>query len=273
MPDRKVFEQLYPRAATAHLDWLAKRSDDLFARFAITPSNRLNFLLAQVGHESGGLTVTEENLTYRAERLMEVWPSRFPTLAAARPFAASPEKLGNQVYAGRMGNGPPSSGDGFRFRGRGYIQITGRDAYREIGVLIGQDLENAPDLAVEPEHALLVTCGFWQWKGLSAICDTGDYAAATRRINGGLNGFPDRRAWLDKVLRIFADPGAAEDAVPAAEAIAIQQALQREGFPEIGAADGVVGVRTLAAIERYRQKVGLPPGGIDAALKKSLGVA
>jgi putative chitinase len=273
MPARSVFEELYPRAPSAHLDWLGKRSDELFARFAINPGNRRNFMLAQMGHESGGLTVFSEGLNYRAERLMEVWPSRFPTLAAARPFAGNEEKLANQVYAGRMGNGPPESGDGFRFRGRGYIQLTGRDAYRDVGKLAGLDLVGAPDLAMNPENALLVTCGFWKWKGLNEICDTGDYAAATRRINGGLVGFADRKAWLDKVLRVFADPGAREAAIGPAEAIAVQQALQRAGFPEVGAADGVVGVRTLAAIARYRQKVGLPAGGIDKALKQSLGVA
>jgi putative chitinase len=273
MPGRELFEALYPRAETAHLDALTKHSDALFARFGIKAGNRLTYLLAQVGHEPGGLTVTEENLSYRAERLVEVWPSRFATVAAAAPFARNPQKLGNHVYADRMGNGPPGSGDGFRYRGRGYIQITGRDAYREIGVLAGLDLEASPDLATEPEHALLVTCAFWQWKGLNAICDTGDYVAATRRINGGLNGLADRRAWLDKVLRTFADPGEKEAKVPAAEAIAVQRALQRAGYPEVGAADGIVGVRTISAIARYRQKMDLPPGGIDKALKQSLGIA
>jgi putative chitinase len=272
MPGRDLFERLYPRADGAHQDWLAKRSDDLFARFAVKPGNRLNFLLAQVGHESGGLTITEENLNYRAERLVEVWPSRFASVAEAAPYAGNPQKLGNHVYGGRMGNGPPASGDGFRFRGRGYIQITGRDAYRAIGALVGLDLEARPELAAEPEHALLATCGFWRWKGLNEICDSGDYAAVTRRINGGLNGFADRKMWLDKVLRAFAEPGPREERISAADAIALQRALQRAGFPEVGAADGVVGERTIAAIARYRQKVGLPPGGIDKALKQSLGI-
>jgi putative chitinase len=273
MPGRDLFEALYPRADAAHLDALAARSDALFARFGIKAGNRMTWLLAQIGHESGGLTVTEEGLSYRAERLMEVWPRRFPTLADAEPFARNPQKLANHVYGGRMGNGPPDSGDGFRYRGRGYIQITGRDAYRAIGALVGLDLEAAPDLATAPEHALLVACGFWQWKGLNAICDGGTYEDATRRINGGLVGLADRRAWLDKVLRTLASPGAKEERVSAADAIAVQLALQKAGYPEIGAADGIVGVRTLSAIARWRQKVGLPPGGIDKALKQSLGIA
>jgi putative chitinase len=273
MPGRDLFEALYPRAEPAHLDALAERSDALFARFAIRPGNRMTWLLAQIGHESGGLTVTEEALSYRAERLMEVWPKRFPTLAAAEPFARNPRKLANHVYAGRMGNGPPESDDGWRYRGRGYVQVTGRDAYRAIGALVGFDLEAAPDIAMQPEHALLVACGFWQWKGLNAICDSGTFEDATRRINGGLVGLADRKAWLDKVLRTLASPGAKEERISAADAIAVQRALQKAGYPEIGAADGIVGVRTLSAIARWRQKAGLPAGGVDKALMRSLGLA
>lgn len=272
MLTRQQVQELYPRAPAAHLDALAAQSGPVFGRFGIRPGNRLNFFLGQVGHESGGLTIIEENMNYRAERIMEVWPSRFPTLESARPFANRPEKLANSVYASRMGNGGPDSGDGFRYRGRGYIQITGRGAYRDIGAIVGLDLEGQPELAGAPAHALLVACGFWEWKGLNALCDGGDYVAVTRRINGGTHGMADRRAWLDKVLRLFAEPPAVE-AVGAAQAIAVQQALQRAGFPEVGAADGIVGPRTLAAIARFRLKEGLPPGGVDRTLMKALGLA
>jgi putative chitinase len=272
MLTRQQVQDLYPRAPAAHLDELAAQSGPVFGQFGIAPGNRLNFFLAQVGHESGGMTITEENMNYRAERIVEVWPSRFPTVESARPFANKPEKLANSVYANRMGNGGPQSGDGFRYRGRGYIQITGRGAYRDIGGIVGLDLERSPELAGAPAHALKVACGFWAWKGLNALCDGGDYVAVTRRINGGTNGMADRRAWLDKVLRLFAAPPAAES-VSAAEAIAIQRALQRAGFPEVGAADGIIGPRTLAGIARFRLREGLPPGGVDNALKKALGLA
>lgn len=272
MTTRAFFEALYPRGPAVHLDELARQADGLFARFGIKAGNRRNFLLAQVGHESGGLTVTEENMRYRADRIVTVWPSRFRTVEDARPYANNPTKLANLVYANRMGNGPPESGDGFRFRGRGYIQITGRDGYAQVGARTGLDLVASPDLAFDPAHALHVVCGFWAWKGLNDLCDTGDFVTVTKRINGGTIGMADRRAWLDKVLRSLADPGEKEAKVSAAEAIAVQRALQRAGFPEIGAADGVVGPRTLAAIARHRQKLGLPPGGIDKALKLSLGL-
>lgn len=266
-----VLRELYPRAPAAHIEAFARRSGELLPRFEIDRGPaRLQFLLAQIGHESGGLTVSEENMSYRAERICEVWPSRFPTVASARPFERNPERLANRVYADRMGNGPESSGDGFRFRGRGYIQITGRDGYRNVGRIAGIDLESQPERAMAPEDALLVACAFWRWKDLNELCDTGDIEKVTRRINGGLVGITDRKAWLDKVRRVLAEPPAAQPA--AAEVIAVQRALQARRYTEIGAADGVIGPRTIAAITRFRQDNGLPPGEIDAQLERALGV-
>ncbi len=268
-----LLRSLYPRAAEDHLQAFAARAPDLFERFGFGKSDLcLHFFLAQVGHESGGLTVTSENMSYSAKRIAEVWPGRFDSEDSARAFANKPDKLANNVYANRMGNGPPESGDGFRYRGRGYIQITGRDGYRNVGTIAKLDLEGSPDLAAAPEQALLVACAFWEWKKLNELCKTGDFVAVTRRINGGTTGLADRKAWLDKVRRAFAEPPDAEDQPPAAVAIAIQRALQARGFREVGAADGIVGPRTLAAITRFRHENGLPPGGIDNRLRKELGV-
>src|SRR4051812_33785750 len=144
-----TIQALFPRAPTAHLEAFAAQHDALFARFEITNGNRLNFFLAQIGHESGGLTIEEENLNYRADRLCAVWPSRFPTLADAQACAGSPEGLANTVYANRMGNGGAASGDGWRYRGRGYIQITGRDGYAQVGAIAGATLA----LVEHPERA------------------------------------------------------------------------------------------------------------------------
>jgi putative chitinase len=170
--------------------------------------NRLHYFLAQLGHESSGLTCKEESLSYSAERLTKVWPSRFPSVEFAKAYERNPQKLANFVYSGRMGNVNP--GDGYRYRGRGYIQLTGRDAYREVGQIAGLDLENNPDLASKPEHAVRIACAFWSWKKLNPTCDAGDFAGLTRRINGGLNGLTDRFDWLEKVqevLRVPSDPG------------------------------------------------------------------
>ncbi len=270
MLDRACLTALFPRAPADHLDAIAARSGLLLARHAVT-GQRLEHFLAQVGHESAGLTALEENLSYSAARLCAVWPGRFPSSEAAAPFAGNPRALANRVYGGRMGNGDETSGDGWAYRGRGYIQLTGRAAYRETGRRAGLDLEVSPDLAAAPEHALAVACAFWSWRGLNALCDRDDLVAVTRRINGGSNGLADRRAWLDKVQRVLA--GQAGEVWPAATVVALQRALQDAGYGECGAADGLIGPRTLAAVARLRRERGLPGWGVDGVLLDILGVA
>lgn len=281
-------KELFPKGREAILEAFAKQSKAVFAEFDISDKpNRLHFFLAQVAHESGGLTVIEENLKYSAKRMTEIWPSRFPTLASAEPFANNPEALANKVYANRMGNGTAESGDGWRYRGRGYIQITGRDGYRAIGDAIGVDLEKDPDRAAAPEHALRVACGFWKWKKVNAACDDGDFVKVTKLVNGGTTGQADREAWLAKVRKVLKPAPAAkpkESAPPAKEAEKpaaakptkeeirkVQQALRARGFTTV-TADGILGPKTNAAIDKVRRDKGLKPGGIDAALKKALDI-
>lgn len=264
-------QALYPRARPDHLSTFAGAATALFGEFGLSQTrNRLHFFLAQIGHESGGLSIIEENMNYRAERLMQVWPGRFPTLASAQPFAGNPEKLANNVYADRMGNGPAASGDGFRYRGRGYLQITGKEGYREVGARAGIDLVASPERAFAAADALRVACAFWRWKDLNTLCDTGDFAKVTRRINGGTIGMPDRLAWLDKVRRTLADPPATQ---PDAEIVrAVQRALQARGFTGVGAADGLIGPKTAAAIRQFREQNGMAPGLIDDALLDMFGI-
>ncbi len=265
---------LYPRGPAAHLAAFANQAEDMLGRFGIAANElRLQYFLAQIGHESGGLTIMQENLNYRAQRLCEVWPSRFPSLASAGRCAGNPEVLANTVYGERMGNRGSASGDGWRYRGRGYIQITGRDGYQEVGERTGLDLEGAPDLAFEPENALLAACGFWQWKGLNEICDTRNFGNVTRRINGGLNGQEDREAWLNKVRRVFGGAVPLDEQPDAVDVIDIQRRLRELGYPEVGAADGDIGPNTRAAITRFRFDQGLPPGVVDDALLKALRLA
>lgn len=200
-------QAIYPRAPRASLAAFAAQAPALFARFGLDGGpRRVPFFLAQVGHESAGLTVTEERLSYSPERLMAVWPRRFPTLASARACAGQPEKLASLVYADRMGNGPPESGDGWRYRGRGYLQITGRDNYRALSGPTGIDLIADPDRAAAPDGALLVACAFWRTHGLNELSDTGDFTAVTRRVNGGTVGLKDRRDWLAKVMEALGRP-------------------------------------------------------------------
>lgn len=264
---------LYPRASDPHIDAFLEDEDALFRTFGLSfRPIRLHYFLAQIGHESGGLTVAEENLNYSAARLTAMWPTRFRNERDAARFARKPRALANEVYSERMGNGPVSSGDGWRFRGRGYIQITGRNAYREVGAIAQLDLESDPVLAASPEHALRVACAFWHWKDLNPFCDLGDYKKVTRLINGSLHGFADRRAWLDKVRRIFARPEDVIEPPSSATAVAIQRALQSCGFREVGAADGDIGRRTIAAIARFRQENDLGDGLIDDTLLQALGL-
>jgi putative chitinase len=196
-------ETLFPQAPRVHIDRFAALNAALFSAFGLLSSLfRLHFFLAQIGHESRGLSVEQEALGYSAKRLTQVWPRRFPSEAAALPFARRPEALANHVYANRNGNGAPESGDGYRYRGRGYMQLTGRGGYRAVGAICGLPLEDDPALAAHPDHALDVALGFWRWKAANELCDSGDFRAVTKLVNGGTNGWEDRLAWLKRVKRV-----------------------------------------------------------------------
>jgi putative chitinase len=194
---------LYPDAPLNNRQYLVAQSPILFTKYGISLNrNRLLFFLAQIGHESAGLEIQQENLNYSVARLRQVWPGRFRSASTAAACAGKPEALANLVYGGRMGNFEP--GDGYRYRGRGYIQLTGREAYREVGRRTGLKLEDQPDLALDVAHALHIACGFWDWKGINPICDRGDFVGVTKRINGGTVGLDDRLAWLARVRAVLA---------------------------------------------------------------------
>jgi putative chitinase len=164
-------------------------------RYEITGSKRVPHFLGQIAHESAGLTVIEENLRYSAAALRRVWPHRFPEdLAKASAF--HPEAIANRAYGGRMGNGPEETGDGWRYRGRGLIQLTGRDNYRRCGVALDLPLEDRPDLLLQDDKAALAAAWFWSGIDGNALADDDRITLITKRINGGLNGIVDRkRLW------------------------------------------------------------------------------
>lgn len=151
-------------------------------------AEEIDDFLGQILHESAGLERLSENLDYSARRLCEVWPGRFPTLDAAKPYARNPEALANRVYGGRMGNNQP--GDGWIFRGRGPIQLTGRDNYAFVGDLMGQDLVTLPELMEQPRYALEATIHWWEDRIPDSML--GDPERVTKRVNGGLIGLADR---------------------------------------------------------------------------------
>jgi putative chitinase len=180
-------------------------------RFGFEKPARMAMWLAQCGHESQGFSRLEENLNYSAAALRKTWPSRFPSDEAAQRYARQPEKIANYVYASRMGNGDEASGDGWAYRGRGLIQITGKDNYRECSKVLGEDFVRAPDLLELPRYAALSAGWFWHSRGLNQLADGGEIELVTKRINGSLNGLADRkRRWerAKKTLGIVALGGA-----------------------------------------------------------------
>ena len=182
--------------------WL-KPLEDTFAKYDINTPKRQAAFIGQCAHESGNFKTLEENLNYKPESLMRVWPSRFPDLSTAMKYAHDPIKIANKVYGGRMGNGPEESGDGAKYHGRGLIQLTGKETYDNCGKAIGVDLINQPGLLAQPDLAALSAGWFWNKKGLNALADAGDYETMTKRINGGLLGLDDRKAKIAKALQVL----------------------------------------------------------------------
>lgn len=167
----------------------------------ITTPARIGGFLAQCAHESGGFKVFTENLNYRAESLMKTWPNRFPTIAIASQYAHKPEKIANKVYANRMGNGDEASGDGWRYRGRGAIQCTGRDKYEALSSLFGIDFVDQPDLLATSEYAFYSAAWYWQQNHINALADAKDIRNMTKAVNGGLNGYEDRLEYYNRARR------------------------------------------------------------------------
>jgi putative chitinase len=164
----------------------------LLPDYDINTPQRVAAFIAQCAHESGGFRVLKENLNYRAESLMRVWPRYFPTIDVARQYAHNQERIANRAYANRMGNGPEESGDGWRFCGRGLIQLTGRDNYEAFAESIETPVEEIPEYLATFEGAVQSACWFWENNNLNRFADAGDIKGLTRAINGGYIGLEDR---------------------------------------------------------------------------------
>lgn len=172
-----------------------------FIKYNISTTQRQAAFIGQCQHESNNFRTLEENLNYSADGLMRTWSSRFPSRDVAEQFAQNPEKIANKVYAGRMGN--TQDGDGWAYHGRGIIQLTGRDNYKNCGTAVGMDLINYPELLVQPNGAALSAGWFWNKHGLNDLADARDYETMTKRINGGTLGLEDRIAKINKALEIL----------------------------------------------------------------------
>lgn len=188
------FSQLFSKAQDP--DSWVDSMNKVFPKYDINTTNRIAAFLAQCGHESAGWTVFEENLNYSAKGLNNTFKKYFPTVESAQPYARKPQMIANKVYGNRMGNGPESSGDGWKYRGRGPIQLTGKENYTRFAKEMFEDWQNVVDnpdwVTADRDFALMSAIWFWNNNKLNQWVDSGNFKELTRRINGGYNGLADR---------------------------------------------------------------------------------
>ena len=185
------------------IDTLYEAFNTVLPRYDITTVERVAAFLAQCGHESADFTVLKENLNYSAEGLSKVFPKRFPTVAAAQPYNRNPEKIANKIYSDRMGNGPEASGEGYKFRGRGAIQLTGKENYSKFAASVGKTLDEAVAYTETLAGAIESACWFWNTNKLNALADATDIVTLTKRINGGTIGLEDRKHHFENNLIVL----------------------------------------------------------------------
>jgi putative chitinase len=173
------------------------------AEFGIDNVARIAQFLGQVGHESNSLAAVEENLNYSAQRLMAVWPRRFPSIESAKHYEHAPQRLANLVYGGRMGNGAYESGDGWKYHGRGPIQLTGADNYRACGRALNMALIEQPEAVLEPKTGSRAAAWYWDSRNCNECAN--DTKETTLRINGGTHGLEDRIDRVNHAIRVIND--------------------------------------------------------------------
>lgn len=170
--------------------------------YDINTPRRIAAFVAQCAHESGGFRFLTENLNYRAESLVKTWP-RYFNAGNAGSYARNPQRIANRAYANRMGNGDEASGDGWRFCGRGLIQLTGRSNYQAFADSIETDINDIPDYLATFEGAVQSACWFWETNNLNKWADLGDIVTLTKRINGGTLGLDDRMKHYTHALHVL----------------------------------------------------------------------
>ena len=199
-----VLTKLFPTTKSSLLSDVLPALQKTAATYEINTVGRGAAFLAQVGHESGGFNFREENLNYSQQGLLKVFPKYFPSSGLAAQYAHNKQAIANRVYANRMGNGSEQSGDGFKFRGKGYIQITGR--YNTMKFADAMKMDEAEVIAylLTVEGAAVSAGWFWTTGGLNALADRGDILTITKRINGGTNGLAERTALFNKAQQYLA---------------------------------------------------------------------
>jgi putative chitinase len=274
-----VIKKMFPKYK--YPEDLAEALTEQFEKYEINTVNRAAGFLAQCGHESAGFTILQENLNYSADGLNKIFKKYFPTVADATPYARNPEKIANKVYGGRMGNGPESSGDGYKFRGRGAIQLTGRDNYTKFAKSVGLTLEEAVADLETLDGAIESACWFWKTNGLNAICDSDDIVKMTKRINGGTIGLEDRKKHYAEAKHLLGGGHVAEASVAtttATEYVTVRVGSNNDTVKAVQkalglTADGKFGPGTEKAVKAWQTKNGLTADGIvgPATIRKMLG--
>jgi putative chitinase len=201
---KEQLKQLLPK--NPYLDHWHNALSILFPDYEINTPQRMAAFIAQCAHESGGFMVLKENLNYKAATLRKIFPKYFPTDEMANKYASMPNKqeaIANLVYANRMGNGSPETGDGYRFCGRGLIQLTGRDNYTFFAGSLGISVEEASEYLATFEGAAQSACWFWETNNLNQWADKGDIVTLTKRINGGTIGLEDRIKHYEHALHVL----------------------------------------------------------------------
>ena len=197
-----LFECL-PEAKRSNLEKFVEGLNETFEHFEIDTPERMAMFIAQTAHESGNFAATQENLNYSAKGLNGTFRKYFPTEDSATPYARKPEKIANKVYGNRMGNGPESSGDGYKYCGRGLIQLTGHDNYQAFADSMEGDIEDLPEYLATFEGAVQSAAWFWETNNLNVLADAQDILALTKRINGGTIGLEDRIKHYNHALEVL----------------------------------------------------------------------
>lgn len=222
---------------------MSASAPDVFATYGLDAPLVVAHVMAQISHECGAGREVVENLNYTATRMMQVWPARFPTPASAQPYAGNPRALANKVYNGRMGNAVGSD-DGWRFRGRGAVQTTGREGYRRVAALTGLDLIGNPDLINEPQHFLECGVADFILCGCLPFAKADDIVGVTKRLNGGTIGLAARQQRLAQWKAALRDLPKAVPDTPVTKPVAQAPAVLPSIFSKIIAAIVAVYRRT-----------------------------
>lgn len=204
MIDLETFNEAFPDATEQDVAKFYESFIRVFEEYEINTPKRQAAFIAQVAHESGQLRHVVENLNYSANGLLKVFRKYFDA-NSANQYARQPERIANRVYSNRMGNGPESSGDGWRFRGRGLIQLTGRDNYEKFAEDMGMTLEEAVEYLETPDGAVESAAWFWDQRNLNELADRSDITTISRRVNGGTNGLSERIELYDHALSVLND--------------------------------------------------------------------